>query len=149
MSTWECLLYALVCCLGSHTLEWPVGGVFIASNTKLAVGEKLLLSMAHRTVRWCTGQCTVHYPVRLAVGLTPQATVGAQDFYTGHSVLHIGQSMVFSPQLHFEIAVGLLSLVHQIVRRVPPDSAVLQTRQSTGNTSFVSWTSLDLHNVFF
>jgi hypothetical protein len=41
MRSWECLLYALVCCLGSHTLEWPVGGVFIAPNTKLAVGEKL------------------------------------------------------------------------------------------------------------
>jgi hypothetical protein len=50
MSTWECLLYALVCCLGSHTLEWPVGGVFIALHTKLAIGEKLLRSAAHRTV---------------------------------------------------------------------------------------------------
>jgi hypothetical protein len=40
MSTWEYLLYALVCCLGSHTLEWLVGGVFIAPNTKLVVGEK-------------------------------------------------------------------------------------------------------------
>jgi hypothetical protein len=39
MSSWECLLYALVCCLGSHTLEWPVGDVFIAPNTKLAVTE--------------------------------------------------------------------------------------------------------------
>jgi hypothetical protein len=26
---------------------------------------------------------------------------------------------------------------------------MLQTRKSAGNTSFVSWTSLDLHNVFF
>jgi hypothetical protein len=41
MSTWKCLYYALVCCLGSHTLEWPVGSVFIAPNTKLAIGEKL------------------------------------------------------------------------------------------------------------
>jgi hypothetical protein len=41
MSTWKYLLYALVCCLGSHTLEWPVEGVFIAPNTKLTVGEKL------------------------------------------------------------------------------------------------------------
>jgi hypothetical protein len=50
MSTWECLLYALVCCLGPHTFKWPVGVVFIDPNTKLAVGEKLLLSAAHRTV---------------------------------------------------------------------------------------------------
>ena len=79
MSTWECLLYALVCCLGSHTLEWPVGGVFITPNTKLVVGEKLLLSMAHRTVhysmsgvpnrwsdtageRWCAGFFTPDTP---------------------------------------------------------------------------------------
>ena len=99
MRSWECLLYALVCCLGSHTLEWPVGGVFIAPNTKLAVGEKLLLSAAHRTVRWCTRQCTDHCQARLAVGLTLQATVGAQAFYTGHSRCHTGQSS------------GLLSIV--------------------------------------
>jgi hypothetical protein len=40
MSTWKCLLYALVCCLGSHTLKWPVGVVFIGPNIILAVGEK-------------------------------------------------------------------------------------------------------------
>jgi hypothetical protein len=111
MSTWKCLLYALVCCLGSHTLEWPVAGVFIAPNTKQAVGEKLLLSAAHWcveynmpstmswvyiainwTVRWCTVQCTIHCPMRLAVGLTPQTIVGAHAFYTGHSGCHTGQS---------------------------------------------------------
>jgi hypothetical protein len=32
MSTWKCLLYALVCCLSSHTLKWPVGVVFIGPN---------------------------------------------------------------------------------------------------------------------
>jgi hypothetical protein len=25
MSTWKCLYYALVCCLGSRTLKWPIG----------------------------------------------------------------------------------------------------------------------------
>jgi hypothetical protein len=65
-------------------------GVFIAPNTKLAVGEKLCC--LRHTVRRCTRQCTVHYPVRLAVGLTPQTTVGAQAFYTGHSGCHIGHS---------------------------------------------------------
>jgi hypothetical protein len=92
MSTWKCLLYVLVCCLGSHTLKWPVGVVFIGPNTIITVGEKLLLSAAHQIVRWCTGWCTVHYPVRLAVGLTPQATVGAQAFYTEHSECHTRQS---------------------------------------------------------
>jgi hypothetical protein len=88
MSTWKCLYYALVCCLGPHTLEWPVGVAFIAANTKLAIGEKLLHSAAHQTVQWCTGQCTVHCLVRLAIGLTPHATVGAQAFYIGHSRCH-------------------------------------------------------------
>jgi hypothetical protein len=105
MSTWKCLLYALVCCLGFHTLKWAVGGVFIAPNTKLTVGEKMCSLrhtrqcsgaldsvMVHRTVRWCTIQCTVHCPVRLALGLTSQQTVGAQAFYTGHSRCHTGQS---------------------------------------------------------
>jgi hypothetical protein len=50
MSTWKCVYYALVGCLGSHTLKWSVGVVFIDPNTKLAVGEMLLLSAAHRTM---------------------------------------------------------------------------------------------------
>jgi hypothetical protein len=49
----------------------------IDPTTKLAVGEKLLLSVAHQIVRWFTEHCTVHCPVHLAVGLTLQATVGA------------------------------------------------------------------------
>jgi hypothetical protein len=78
--------------LGLPHLGIASWGVFIALNTKLAVGEKLQLSMAQHTVRWCTGHCTVHCPVSLAVGLTPQTTVGVQAFYTGHSGCHIGQS---------------------------------------------------------
>jgi hypothetical protein len=38
-------------------------GVFIASNHFLAVGW-LCCRWAHRTVRWCTGHCTIHCPVR-------------------------------------------------------------------------------------
>jgi hypothetical protein len=70
--------------LGSYTREWPVGGVFIAPNTIVAVGEKLHFFAAHRTVRWCTGQRTVACPVRLAVALSgtlsEQVTVGAAGF---------------------------------------------------------------------
>jgi hypothetical protein len=29
---WICLLYALICCLGSHTLKWTVGVVIIGPN---------------------------------------------------------------------------------------------------------------------
>jgi hypothetical protein len=66
--------------LGSHTWKWPVRGVFIAPNTNRAVGEKLLLSAAHWTVWWCTGQRTVACPVRLVVALSEQVTVGAAGF---------------------------------------------------------------------
>jgi hypothetical protein len=52
--------------------------VFIGPNIILAIGEKLLLSTTHLTVR-CPR------PVRLAVGLTPQMTVGVHAFYTRHS----------------------------------------------------------------
>jgi hypothetical protein len=64
--------------------------------------------------------------------------------------------MVFSPQYHLELAVGLLfpgalgSPVCGIEQfGVPPDNPMLHTRQSACNTSFVSWTSLGLHSVLF
>jgi hypothetical protein len=66
--------------LGLPHLEMAGWGVFIAPNTNRAVGEKLLLSAAHRTVRWCTGQRTVACPVRLAVALSEQVTVGVAGF---------------------------------------------------------------------
>jgi hypothetical protein len=66
--------------LGLPHLEMAGWGVFIAPNTNRTVGEKLLLSAAHRTVRWCTGQRTVACPVRLAVALSEQVTVGAAGF---------------------------------------------------------------------
>ena len=62
-------------------------------------------------------------------------TVGAEAFYTERSGLHTGQS-------------GGLFLT------VPPGTSrwatVLAAPDSPpSNTSFVSWTSLDLHDVFF
>jgi hypothetical protein len=50
--------------------------------------------------------------------------------------------VVFSPQCHLELAVRAT---------VPgaPDSPACGTGQSAGNTPLFSWTSLDLHNVFF
>jgi hypothetical protein len=67
-------------------------GCIYRPQHKTSRWRKVVLSTAHWTVRWCTGQCTVHCPVRLVVGLTPQTTVGAQAFYTGHSRCHTGQS---------------------------------------------------------
>jgi hypothetical protein len=66
--------------LGLPHLEMAGWGVFIAPITNIAVGEKLLLSASNRTVRWCTGQRTVACPVRLAVALSEQVTVGATGF---------------------------------------------------------------------
>jgi hypothetical protein len=44
-------------------LEWRWLGVFIASNHFLAV-VWVCCRWAHQTVQWCTGQSTVHCPVR-------------------------------------------------------------------------------------
>jgi hypothetical protein len=74
-----------------------LGEVYIGPNSKIAVGEKLQFSTAHRTVRWCTGQRTVACPVRLAVALSEQVTVGATGFSTPDSlVLTPDSPVVFS-----------------------------------------------------
>jgi hypothetical protein len=64
-----------------------LGEVYIGPNSKIAVGEKLQFSAAHRTVRWCTGQRTIACPVRLAVALSEQVTVGAAGFSTPDSLV--------------------------------------------------------------
>jgi hypothetical protein len=66
--------------LGLPHLEMAGWGCILAPNTNRAIGEKLSLSAAHRTVRWCTGQRTVACPMRLAVALSEQVTVGAVGF---------------------------------------------------------------------
>jgi hypothetical protein len=53
---WICQLYDLECCLGSHTLKWPIGVVFIATNHLVTVGESCC-RWAHRTVR-CASHVT-------------------------------------------------------------------------------------------
>jgi hypothetical protein len=128
----------LIALTGSHTLKWPVGVVFKGPNIKLVVGEKLLLSAAHRTVR-----CPC--PMRLAIGQTPQVTVGAAAFYTGQSACHIGQSGGFSQPVppgtsrwatvHW--CTGQSSVWHGTVRCSPLDSPLVTT------LVFVSWTLLD------
>jgi hypothetical protein len=65
--------------LGLPHLGMAGWGVFIAPNTKLAVGEKLLLSVAHRTVWWGHRTVRCPSPVLLAVGLTPLVTVGERE----------------------------------------------------------------------
>jgi hypothetical protein len=66
--------------LGPPHLKMAGWGVFIAPNTIVAIGEKLMLSAAHRTVRWCIRQRTVQCSVLLAVALPRQVTIGAVGF---------------------------------------------------------------------
>jgi hypothetical protein len=65
---WICQLYDLECCLGSNTLKWPVGVVFIATNQIVAVGEGCW-RWAPRTVPCAIGQCLVRHRVILSLGL--------------------------------------------------------------------------------
>jgi hypothetical protein len=65
---WICQLDDLECCLGSLTLKWPVGVVFIATIQNVAVGE-VCWRWAHRTVRCATGQCLMHH--RTVSGVPP------------------------------------------------------------------------------
>jgi hypothetical protein len=65
---WICQLYDLECCLDSHTLKWPVGVVFIATNQIVVVGEGCW-RWAHQIVRCATGQCPVRRHIILSLGL--------------------------------------------------------------------------------
>jgi hypothetical protein len=88
---WVCQLDDLEYCLGSHTLKWPVGVVFIAINQIVAVGEGCW-RWAHRTVRCATGQCPAppcHPPVRAR----SRSTVGGVVLMWHRTVRwHTGQS---------------------------------------------------------
>jgi hypothetical protein len=97
-------------CLGMslglpHTRKWPVGGVFIAPNTNIAVGGKLLLSVVHQTVRWGHRTVRCPCPVRLAVSLSEQVTIGAQTFSHRTVRPHTGQSGGLPSGCHLELAV--------------------------------------------
>jgi hypothetical protein len=151
LSTWvyEHLEMSTICLgmlLGSHTLKWPVGVVFIGPNTKLVVGEKLLLSAAHRTVRWGHRTVRCPCPVRLAVRLTPQVTVGVAAFYTEQSTYHNRQSGGFSPPVPpgtrcwatIPWSTGQSNVWHRTVWCSQPDSPPVAT------IVFVSWTCLIL-----
>jgi hypothetical protein len=96
---WICQLYDLECCLGSHTLKWPVGVVFIATNQIVAVGEGCW-RWAHQTVRCATRQCPVRHrtvsgvpPRHLVVRAWSWSTVGGFVLMWHRTVwCHTGQS---------------------------------------------------------
>jgi hypothetical protein len=120
-----CQLYDLECCLGSHTLKWPVGVVFIATNQIIAVGEGCW-RWTHQTVRCATGQCPVRRHVTLSLGLGASRPLEAlSSCGTGQS----GAPLTFCSDicrvtvLHCSSArvdrcaqIAIAPLVHRIVR---------------------------------
>ena len=127
-----------ILCLGMLLGIPPLGmlgwGVFIAPNTNLAIGRKLLLSavtpdspVVHRTAH-----CS--FSGALAVTLSEHVTVGAAGFHTG-------QSSGLPSECHLELAIRA---------KVPgaPDGPACghrtvrcsSHRQSVGNTHLHSWT---------
>jgi hypothetical protein len=95
LSTWvyehmEMSILCLGMLLGLPHLGTAGWGGIYRPKTKLAIGEKLLLSAAHRTV-----QCPC--PVRLAIGSDTVGDHWRCRFYTRRSRRHTGQSDGFSP----------------------------------------------------
>jgi hypothetical protein len=84
-------------------------------------------------------------------------TVGTHVFYTGHSGRHIGQSGGLLSTMPpgtcrwatIPWCTGQSGVWHQTARCATGQSGAPDQIVHCGNTSFVSWTSLDLHNVFF
>jgi hypothetical protein len=73
-------------------------------------------------------------PVRLVVSLSEQVTVDAQDFQTGQSGLHTGQSGGLPSGCHLELAVRATipgapdsPVCHRTVRCSRPDSPTVAT----------------------
>jgi hypothetical protein len=120
------------------------------------VGWGCIYRPQHKTSRWrkAAAFCgTPDSPVPLSDApnrCTDTASDCWRDLFTPDSADFTPDSpVVFSPQCHLELAVGLQfpgapdsPVCHRTVRCPRTDSP-------PGNTCFVSWTSLDYHNVFF
>jgi hypothetical protein len=124
---WICQLDDLECCLGSHTLKWPVGMVFIATNQIVAVGEGRW-RWADRTVRCATGQCPVRH--RTVSGAPPRhPVVRAWSWSTVGGFVLMWHQTVRCPsdQLLWLLSRSLFCTVHCQSRPLRADS-----RCSTG-----------------
>jgi hypothetical protein len=135
-----------------------LGEVYIGPNSNIAVGEKLLFSAAHRTVRcshrtvrWCTGQRTVACPVRLAIALSEgseQVTVGVAGF--SHRTVWCSHRTVRWSSLRVPPRTSRWASVPWCTGQSgvwAPDSPVCHRtvqcsthRQSAGSTRLQSWT---------
>jgi hypothetical protein len=103
--------------LGLPHLEMVGWGVFIGLNTILAVGEKLLLSATHRTVRWRHQTVWCRCLVRLAVG---SDIVGDRwRCRLSHRIVQVSHQTVrwlLSTSAIRNYPLGYCSLVHRTVR---------------------------------
>jgi hypothetical protein len=120
-----CQLDDLECCLGSHTLKWPVGVVFIATNQIVAVGEGCW-RWAHRTVSgapprhpvvrawsWSTVGGFVlmrHQTVRCDTGQSDASLTNCSYFCRIHC------SVLFTVRIDRCTQVVVAPLVHRTVR---------------------------------
>jgi hypothetical protein len=140
LSSWKYALYALVCCLGSHTFKWLIRWSIYRPQlqnsrwTKAAVlcgtpDSPVVHRTAHYSLSGAPSRCSVRVGDRWRRRL----------FHTGQSSAHTGQSSGLLSECHLELAVGL-------VFHSPPDSPVrlAQTVRSSTLGLF-----LDLLNVFF
>jgi hypothetical protein len=66
--------------LGLPHLEMSGWGVLYLPTQIEPLEKSCCFSATHQTVWWCTRQRTVACPVRLAVALSEQVTVGAAGF---------------------------------------------------------------------
>jgi hypothetical protein len=110
MSTWKCLQHVLVCCLGSHTFKWPLGGVYIASPSLIVVGrtgQVRCLGYVSRSLRSVAVDIWIR-PVQ--IGATTLEILGCEPLctdcpvHTGHVLLTIWcatKALAGSPLLGF------------------------------------------------
>jgi hypothetical protein len=122
---WICQLYDLECCLGSYTLKWPVGVVFIATNQNVAVAEGCW-RWAHRTVSgalprqlvvrawsWSTVGgfvLTWHRTVRCDTGQSGAPLTNCSDFCCAHCYV------LFTVRVDHCAQIVVAPLVHRTVR---------------------------------
>jgi hypothetical protein len=154
MSTWKYLYYALVCCLGSYTLEWPVGGIYRPQHNS---------SRLRKAAALCG---TPDSPMEAPDSLVPLSSVPSR--WIGHHRWLLALQ-AFTPdssggtphspvaslhQCHKELAVGLKfpgasdSLAYSTGQSGVLDRTVCPWQHCS---SFLghSLILVDLHNVFF
>jgi hypothetical protein len=119
----------LKCCLGSHTLKWPVGVVFIATNQIIAVGEGCW-RWVHRTVRCATGQCPVRrhviLPLGLGAGRPLEALSSCGTGQSGAPLTAALTSELYCSSVRVDrcTQIAVAPLVHQTLSGGTPDSPV-------------------------